>query len=58
MLRHGLVAEDDMIGTWAFSPRSTTNFACIEVCGPMIACTCTFLIRSRAVHCHKEANKL
>ena len=37
------------MGTWAFSPRSMMKLACIELCGPMMACTSTFFIKSRAV---------
>lgn len=33
----GLVAEKEIMGIFAFSPRSPTNCASPEVCGPMIA---------------------
>jgi hypothetical protein len=48
-VREGLDAENDITGTRAFSPSSITKLACIDVVGPMIACTSTFFIRSRAV---------
>jgi hypothetical protein len=37
------------MGTWALSPRSMTKLACMELRGPMMACTSTFFIKSRAV---------
>jgi hypothetical protein len=48
-VRKGLVAENDIMGTRAFSPRSITKLACIDVVGPKIAWTSTFFIKSRAV---------
>ena len=48
-VREGLDAENDIMGTWAFSPSSMTKLACVDVVGPMIACTSKFFIRSRAV---------
>ena len=56
-VREGLVAEKDIIGTWAFSPRSITKLACIDVFGPKIACTSTFFIKSRAAF-QKESRKI
>ena len=47
-VREGLVAENDSMGTRAFSPRSITKLACVDVDGPKIACTSTFFIKSRA----------
>ena len=35
--------------TWAFSPILMINLACIELSGPMMACTSTFFIRSTAI---------
>lgn len=52
-MREGLVAENDIIGTWAWSPRLITKFASIDVTGPNIACTCAFLIRSKVVSSKK-----
>lgn len=46
----GLVAENEIMGTRAFSPRSITNFACVEVCGPIIACTCSSFISCKAAY--------
>ena len=37
------------MGTWAFSPRLMINLACIELSGPMMACTSTFFIKSTVV---------
>ena len=48
MERKGLVAEKERIGTWAFSPSFATNLACAELWGPMMACTFSLFIRSRA----------
>lgn len=48
-VRDGLVAENEIMGTWALSPRLIKKLACIEDSGPMMACTSTFFIRSRAV---------
>ena len=47
-VRESLDAENDMMGTWAFSPRPITKLACIDVVGPKIACTSTFFIKSKA----------
>ena len=55
-MREGLVAENDIIGTWAWSPRLITKFASIDVTGPNIACTSAFLIRSKAVSSKKIDN--
>lgn len=47
-MRDGLVAENEIMGTWALSPRLITKLACIEDSGPRMACTSTFFIRSTA----------
>lgn len=38
-MRDGLEAENEIIGTWALSPRLIRKLACIEDSGPMMACT-------------------
>lgn len=48
-VRDGLVAENEIMGTCALSPRLMMNLACIDESGPRMACTSTFLIRSSAV---------
>lgn len=49
-VKEGFVAENDKMGTWAFCPKSIMNLAWLDFCGPRIACTCTFFIRSTAEH--------
>lgn len=46
--REGLVAENEMMGTLALSPRSSIKLACMDVDGPIMACTSTFFIKSTA----------
>lgn len=46
--RTGEVAENEMIGMCVLFPISATNFAWIDVCGPMIASTLLFISKSSA----------
>ena len=42
------MAENEMMGTCALSPMSIMKLACIELVGPIMACTSSFFINSRA----------
>ena len=52
--REGLVAENEMMGTLALSPRSSIKLACMDVDGPIMACTSTFFIKSTAAFSNKK----
>jgi hypothetical protein len=45
------------MGTWALYPRSMMKLACMELRGPMMACTSTIFIKSRAVFEKKKKKK-
>jgi hypothetical protein len=53
----GEVAEEESTGTWVRLPRYATNSASADVCGPMMACTCSFLIRSTAANKPKKTKQ-
>jgi len=56
-VRSGLEAENDMMGTWTFSPRSVTKLARIYVVGHKIGCTSIIFFLSSQGLCFERAHE-